>query len=98
MSRHPVEPQGHPDPTVASRPALALASYLGTALLVGGVLCFAAAFVNHDVFRYTFSDQLGNQVVVGSDTTFVLVLLGLLLLLHGGVMLLWRAASSPRRS
>ncbi|GAA4698421.1 hypothetical protein GCM10023226_41220 [Nocardioides nanhaiensis] len=86
------------DPTVVSRPALALASYLGTALLVGGVLCFVAAFVNHDAFRNTFYDDLGNEAVIGSSTTLLLVVLGLLLVLHGAVLLLWRAASRPRRT
>lgn len=92
-----VPPDGSSDPTLASRPALALSAYLGSALLVGGLLSLAAAWVNHENLRESFPDDLGNEIVIGADTTLLLVVLGVLLLLHGSALLLWRAASSPRR-
>ena len=69
-----------------------LAQMMGPALLASAVVAFAGAYLNDRENKEVFSDDLGNEVYLGSDVTLLLVVLGIVLAINGIVLLAWDRA------
>jgi len=67
----------------------ALSWVVGSALLLSSLVAFAGGRLNNRDESNWFYDDLGNEIQVGSDTTLLLVVLGIILAVNGVALLAW---------